>query len=531
MQSVAKEPFVFSRMGLHGLESARTRQGLFGALLLVGASVLLSAVLVLSGGNVLVGIAFLALLIVMLVTLYRVDWGFYLFVFMVFFFDQFAPVGYPALGYEVGYFRNLNAIPYLPTIKEGVVTPMELQFVLIFFVWVLTAALRKDVRLIPVSLKFTTVTFFLAVAGAVAYGQAQGGDFVIALWEVRAMFYLGILFFFVPQVIQTQKQLQTLLWVCIAGISFKAFQGAGRFVANGFSFGWWPNIVETYTNHEDPVFFITLFMLLLGLSLFGGQSRQRRALTLLLIPLVLGYIAAQRRATYISLLMTLAAFIVLVPRKERWVILRVSGAFLFFFALYLGVFWNSNSRLGSFAVQFKSTITDEGGVRGEKDRLSKLYREQENYNLSVTFRSQTLIGTGFGKAYEMVVRLWGADAMKLGSYVPHNQILWIFVKMGIIGGFLFWFFFNSFVFRTAMVFSRLTEPYLKVVCAVCVISVIGQLVVSYVDMQLNWTRNMVHLGLLMGLVPTIEHLDKTTHREGEGGIKRLETDGSSSSQA
>ncbi|MGA9362891.1 MAG: O-antigen ligase family protein [Bacteroidota bacterium] len=531
MQSVAKEPFVFSRVLLLGFESAKTKRGLFGVLLLVGASVLLSAVIVLSGGNVLAGAAFLALLIVVFVTLYRVDWGLYLLVFLVFFFDQFAPPGYPALGYEVGYFRNLNAIQYLPTIKEGVVTPMELQLFLIFFVWVLTAALRKDVQLIPVPLKFTAVTFFLAVTGAVVYGQARGGDFVAALWEVRGLFYLGILFFFVPQVIQTQKQIQTLIWVCIAGISFKAFQGAWRFAANGFSFGWWPNIVETYTNHEDPVFFITLFMLLSALSLFGGEPRQRRALTLLLIPLVLGYIAAQRRATYISLLVTLAAFIVLMPKKERWITMKVAGAFLLIFVVYLGVFWNSNSKLGLVAVQFKSTITDEGGVRGEKDLLSKLYRDGENYDLATTFRSEPFIGIGFGKAYEMVVRLWGADAMKLGSYVPHNQILWIFVKMGIIGGFLFWFFFNSFVFRTAMIFSKLTQPYLKVVCIICVISVVGQLVVSYVDMQLNWTRNMVHLGLLMGLVPTIEHLDKTTHQEGEGGIKPLETNDSSSSHA
>jgi hypothetical protein len=508
MQSVAKGPFVLPRVRLLGFDSVRTRRKLLGAILLAGASALLSLVLVLSNGNALAGVAFLALLVVVFVTLYRVDWGFYLFVFMVFFFDQFAPVGYPALGYEVGYFRNLNAISYLPTIKEGVVTPMELQFVLIFFVWVLTAALRKDVRLIPVSLKFTTVMFFLAVAGAVVYGQAQGGDFIIALWEVRGLFYLGILLFFVPQIIQTQKQLQTLLWVCIAGISFKAFQGAERFVANGLTFGMWPNVVETYTNHEDPVFFITLFMLLLSLSLFGGHARQRRVLMFLLVPLILGYIAAQRRATYISLLVTLAAFTVLMPRRERWIIMKVGGVFLLIFIVYLAVFWNSYSRMGLFALQFRATITDEGGVRGEKDRLSKLYRDQENYNLAVTFQSEPILGTGFGKTYEMVIRLWGAREMRLGSYVAHNQILWIFVKMGIIGGFLFWFFFNSFVFRTAMVFSKLTEPYLKAVCAICVVAVVGQLVVSYVDMQLNWTRNMVHLGLLMGLVPVLETLDR-----------------------
>jgi O-antigen ligase len=102
----------------------------------------------------------------------------------------------------------------------------------------------------------------------------------------------------------------------------------------------------------------------------------------------------------------------------------------------------------------------------------------------------------------------------LSDYLPHNQILWVFVKMGAIGGTLFWLFFNSFVFRGAMILTRLKDSYLKAVCAVCVVAIVNQFVVSYVDMQLAWYRNMVYLGLLMGLVPVLERLDGLVSAKG-----------------
>ena len=85
--------------------------------------------------------------------------------------------------------------------------------------------------------------------------------------------------------------------------------------------------------------------------------------------------------------------------------------------------------------------------------------------------------------------------------------------MGVFGGFLFWFFMNSFVFHAARIFRRLEDPYLKAVCAVCIVAVANQLVVSYVDMQLTFYRNMIYLGSLMGIVVVIGNLGKGTAGE------------------
>ncbi|HUI64931.1 MAG TPA: hypothetical protein VL126_08810, partial [Bacteroidota bacterium] len=147
------------------------------------------------------------------------------------------------------------------------------------------------------------------------------------------------------------------------------------------------------------------------------------------------------------------------------------------------------------------------GVRGDKDIKSTLYRKIENFNLGQTFQSSPVIGIGFGRAYDKVMTLWGSS-FALGDYVAHNQILWVFVEMGLIGGFMFWLFFNTYVFRGAMIFRTIQDPFLKAVCAMCIVAVINQLVVSYVDMQLTYHRNMIYLGTFMGLIPVLQRIDE-----------------------
>jgi O-antigen ligase len=206
-------------------------------------------------------------------------------------------------------------------------------------------------------------------------------------------------------------------------------------------------------------------------------------------------------------------FVVLLPPKERKRTLQILSAVVIVFGLYLAVFWNVNNRLASVAQQFKSTITKEEGVRGSKDVESTMYREAENYNLGYTFQTSPITGVGFGVPYFQPIRMWGVQGLALGKYIAHNQILWIFVKTGAIGGFIFWFFFNCYVYRATTIFRRLKDPYLKSVCMVCIVQVANQFVVSYVDMQLTYYRNMTYLGILMAIVTVIDALDKTVISE------------------
>lgn len=474
--------------------------------LVLATSALLGVVLVVTDGNMTTAGGLVCFLAIAAITVYRLEWGFCVFLFVVLLFDQYSIPGFPTPTTTIGYFLNINAIGWLPHIEQGILNLMELHLLMLFVIWFLTGVIGRNMHTVKVPFRGTLALWFLAVVASIAHGAALKGDMTISLWETRAFFYMALMIVFVPQIIRTEKDVRLVVWSAIAGVTVKALQGVERFASLGFSFGNWPDIHETLTNHEDPVFIVTLLVLLIALVLFGDHGKERRALTLLLIPLLIGYVAAQRRAAYASLMATLAAFVVLIPAPQRKVVIRAVGVFALFFALYLGVFWESYSRLGSVAQQFKATVTEEGGVRGEKDIQSTMYRKIENYNLGQTFQSSPIVGIGFGRAYDKVMTLLGSG-FALGDYVAHNQILWVFVEMGVFGGLMFWLFFNTYVFRGAMIFRSISDPYLKAVCAMCVVAVINQLVVSYVDMQLTFYRNMVYLGTFMGLMPVIQTVD------------------------
>jgi hypothetical protein len=484
-----------------------SRFGFIGFVLCISA--LIAWVILATNGNILVISGTFMIMITVVLSLYRIDWSLYLLVLLVYISDQFAiPETIFPLTYRIGYLLNLSTIEYLPVFPEGKITPMEIHLLFVLFIWFLVTVAQPKSPGTKIYIKGPLILFVLTLIMALMIGKVGGGDLFISLWETRAFAYLTIFFLLVPKIIETKEQLQTLIWIMIVGVTFKAFQGALWFASLGFSFGEYPRVLQTLTNHEDPLFFATLLFLLLGFVLFGYKGKQQKALLWLLIPLIIGFVAAQRRAMYAALGVTLLAYFVILSKKDRAVLIKPLSIFLVIFAMYVAAFWNSGySRASFIALAVRATITGEGGTRGDQDYNSTYYRKVEDYNLAYTFRWNPTLGMGFGRPFQTPIATWDIFHSKLGQVIPHNQVIWIFVKTGAIGGFLFWFFFNSYVLNGARIFTKLSDPYFKAVCAVCVIFVVSQLVVSYVDMQLTWYRNMVHLGILMGLVPVCQNLD------------------------
>jgi hypothetical protein len=466
------------------------------------AAVVLAAVIVVTHGRIWFAGVFLYFAAVAILTFYRLEWGLYLFIGTVLVCDQFKIPGFEPYTLRVGYFRNLKEIPYFPSMDWAVMNLLELHFLLMVFIWLLAVALRKDVKFAHVPAWGAALILFFWIAGAFTYGMRRGGDFLPALWEIRALVYLGAVYFFVPQVLRTKEHVRGLMWVCITAISFKAFQGIARLVRLGFSFQGLP----TLTNHEDPLFIISLIVFLSALVVFRANSGQRRAMLLLLIPLLLGFITGQRRASYAALFVGILTFIVLIQKAERRIFAKVSLPVVLVLGLYAAVFWESNSKIASPLQLIKSGLSLDPDVAGDR-YSSNLYREFENYNLAMTLQREPIYGIGFGNRYDSPIDL-ASISFPLRDYIPHNEIFWLIVKMGSLGFFAFCFFFESFILYSTSTFKGLKDPYLKAVCAVAIIAVIAQIVVSYFDLQLTYYRNMVYLGCLMGLVSVLKNADK-----------------------
>jgi hypothetical protein len=487
-----------------GLPSNNTKTDLRSYIWLLVLSIIISVFFVLSDGDIFIAIALLFITAIVLISIYRVDIGFCIFIFSVLLFDQHLRMNFVPITSYAFYFTNIKQIPYLPSFEAGVLTPMEIHLLVIITIWVLRLTIRKDTQLIPIKIWLPALMFLSWLIVSFFYGQARGGNFLSALWEVRALFYLCLMYFFVPQVIQTKQQISMIVWFIICAISIKALQGVFRFVILGFQFGG----NDTLTNSEDPIFIITLFVLLLALSIFSVDTKQRRVLRYLLPVLILGFYVGQRRATYASLIITIIAFIFMLPKNEGFKLFKYLSVFIIILGLYLTIFWNSTSETGQLAQKIKSMFYLDPSKMSARDYSSNLYREFENYNLSMTIRHSPFMGIGFGNKYEQWLSFWGLQDLGTLSYIPHNSILWLFAKTGSYGFILFLFFLNSFIFFSVSLLQKTKDPYLKAVCVVSALAVINQLVVVFVEMHLSFYRTMVYLGVFMGLMSVIAELSK-----------------------
>ena len=96
------------------------RNNRLGVILMALLSAVVPAIVVLTDGNMFATAGFICAAIVLCVTVYRVQWGFFLFIGFVLAFDQFdIPESHP-LTATISYLHNIKEIPYLPSIDAAV---------------------------------------------------------------------------------------------------------------------------------------------------------------------------------------------------------------------------------------------------------------------------------------------------------------------------------------------------------------------------------------------------------------------------
>lgn len=471
-------------------------------------------------GDAIIVLVLLYLIGFFLLSLFRIDFALLLVVFAVLLFDQYEVPGFRSLTNEAYFFNNLKEIPYVPYFDAGVLNPLEIHLLILIFSLFIRVAVIKEFsfRRIPVLIPF--LLFVATFLFSCVYGLRQGGDFLVALWEVRALFYLIFLYLIVPQIVRSREQIRWFIWVVILGITIKAFQGIWKFISLGFTTGGY----ATLTNHEDPVFMVTLFILLFGFLVHKSWNKKTGFLLLLFIPYLFAFYVAQRRAAYASFMVSFSTLMVLLPGVVRWKFLKGIFPVLVCMGIYTLIFWNSSSILARPVQTIKSGFVKPEMETNIDDYYSNLYREYENYNLAATVRNHPVFGVGFGNKYEQPIPLV-AIPYPLRDYIPHNEIFWVIVKMGTVGFFAFWFFFNSVAAKGVQIFSQLHDPYLKAVTLFIIIAIINQMVVSYFDLQLTYYRNMVYLGCLLGLLPALEEAALNEKSTDTANKKRNEAGG------
>jgi hypothetical protein len=258
-------------------------------------------------------------------------------------------------------------------------------------------------------------------------------------------------------------------------------------------------------NHETSVILGTLVIISLCWALWGKDKKER--LIAVGIMLVAGFVlmAMRRRAGLIAAeagILTAGA-ILLVNDWRRF--LKIAPIGLLAIGIYVGAFWNSDNSLGQPARAFRAVFDSEETT--ERDRSSDEYREVETMNVWWGIQNNAVTGLGFGTEYPKPRYFPDlSGTWPFWDYIPHNMILWIWLKAGVGAFLLFWFLVGSAIMQYVRMAKTTDDPWFLTAISVACAFIVMLVVYSWVDLGLISTRLMLGFGVALGLVSVLERL-------------------------
>ncbi len=411
--------------------------------------------------------------------------------------------------FEIGVYRPLTLlVPFFSSASATMAnggfkaSPLEVMLAIVAGVVTLKAILGKaPVRPNPLSVPVAVLS--ASLVAWLAYGLLAGGALSVAVWELRAPVYFCLVVLIVPQVLASERDVRLLLWVAIAAIGAKSLQGVWNYFAI-------LQISATDTQgvaaHEDAVFMAWMVVFLVALLLYRTSPKQRAVLLAFTPFMAFTFVKADRRAAYAALgvgLVVLAA-LVMTDRTRREPIVKWVVPVLLAVALTVAVGWDLSGPIGFPARVVRSIVAPQTA----EDIGSSHYRVVEELNLMQSIRARPLMGLGFGRPFQqpgqngIAILKW-----EFADVIAHNSVFWIWAVMGTLGFALFWAVFGGLIAFGGVVFRTSTPAYHKAVAGLVTAAVAMQLIVSTVDLQLTYARNMVFLGVLVGMLATLPALE------------------------
>jgi hypothetical protein len=376
-----------------------------------------------------------------------------------------------------------------------IVSPLELYVLLIAISWLFREARHGRVRLFTGDLFRPALAFMAFLLFGLVYGIGTGGDLRIALWEARAIFYLIALLVLTSNLTETAAQANRVIWMAMAALFIKGTIGSLYYllVLKGDLTG-----VERISEHAAAMHLNTLFVLGLAAWIYKTSVTKRAVLPLMIPFVMLGYIAMQRRAAFVTLAVAFVLAVAVLYRERRRAFWLAVPGLAVLSAVYLAVFWNSQSVLAVPSQAIKSVIAADQA--SSEDRSSTDYRVIENRNVRFTVQQHPLTGVGFGRKFYMIEPLPDISArFDWWEYITHDSVMWIWMKTGVGGFFSLLFLMGLAVMRGAQALQRRPGDDFSAVLLTATLYIVMHFIYACADMSWD-AQSAVYVGAMMGLV-------------------------------
>lgn len=392
---------------------------------------------------------------------------------------------------------------YWPTSLQGLPDrPIGFLMLLIVLSLVVIGLLQRKRLLRGGPLLLPYLSLLLCVVWGIVHGLTSGGDLKITVNEVRSFWYLFLGYLLAYNLIRTKKHLRAFFWCVIIGAGIKALEGCYIyvFVIHG-------DLADNHQimSHEESYFWIAILLLIMLFALHH-KYRPQFYTALALVPfLLISLVANNRRADFVALLVGLAVawlLIFLVRPQARRLLLIILFVTLALGGAYVAAFYKGQGGFSEPARAIISVFHPD-----PTDASSNAYRNIENYDLEYTVKLNPM-GLGFGKEFLQPVllpNLLSLDPVYL--YIPHNTIYWVWMRLGPIGYLALWYLFGSIIIRGCIYVKSLKDRYLQLTAIYIVVMILIEIMVAYADYQLSFYRNVIYVGMLMGILMRLPMLD------------------------
>lgn len=402
-------------------------------------------------------------------------------------------------------FWNINSIFQVYGHLNFKAVPLNLLEVLLLIAGLcalLRSAYTRTASFRPGPLIWPVAVYMAFVAAAWVNGMATGGDFKISLQEIRSQFYFGLAYLMAFNMIRDRAQITAVLWVVVLCIGLKGILYTFRHYVTLHGL---PLPDQGVGSHEEAFFFDAFIALLLSFSVCRTYPKLRRVMLGLLPFVVLGSLACNRRAgtaAFVIIIPVLAvsAYQALPERRRLIGLLAAAGSVAF--AGYYQAFKNSDSILAQPARAISSQFSPDA-----RDASSNAYRDAENADLMATIHSAPL-GYGYGKHMLHAVPIADISSMyEWWDIMTHNQVLWIWMRVGTFGFVAFWMMVSAILIHAARtVRSERADPEQKSL-AIAGMLIVGSLMIfGLLDLQFSNFRDMLFTGLWSGIIAVLPGL-------------------------
>ena len=437
-------------------------------------------------------IAFLGLVLACAAAFVRPAVGVYLVIFLTLLGDNATTSWWP-------FTKNMSSRESIFYVSDVIsITPLEVLLSVTMVSFLLRALadpswrFRRGTLLTPIGL----LTLFVLIG--FGRGLASGGNRTIAIFEVRALLYIPVLYVLITNLFVTRRQYRLVFAISVVAISIQSIFALVHYSGLPEAER---TVLESLIDHPATLAMNAVFVLLIGLMAFGASRKWVWIVAALTPSILYSYLLSQRRAAMIALFVGLVCLFAVLSFRRRRLFWAITPVLFLLGVGFLAVTWNAEGAIGLPSSAVKTVMFPD--QLGAQDQASNEYRDLESYNLGATIRGNPVSGVGFGQPFSIVVPMPDISFFEYWQYMPHNSVLWMWLKTGFLGFFTMLFLFGRAVQYGARAALRVTSPDDAALVVAGLGYVIMFLVFAYVD--LGWDhRTTVFLVLAMTLSADFE---------------------------